>query len=123
MQLGKYTLGKQLGKGGMGAVYESFHPQLARPVAIKIMQSADTDSRLRVMREAQTAATLSHPGIINIFDVDEYQGQPFLVMELINTSLADRIAQGPLAPEEVVRTGLALLEALQYAHDQGVIHR
>jgi serine/threonine-protein kinase len=107
----------------MGAVYESFHPQLARPVAIKIIQSGDAESRRFFMREAQTVAGLSHPNIINIFDVDEHQGQPFLVMELFGTSLADRIAQGPLPAAEVIRIGMKLADALSYAHDLSIIHR
>jgi serine/threonine-protein kinase len=123
MQIGKYTLGREIGRGGMGAVYESFHPQLARPVAIKIIQGSDADSRKYFMREAQTVAGLSHPNIINIFDVDEHQGQPFLVMELFGASLADRIAQGPLPAAEVIRIGVKLTDALSYAHDLSIIHR
>jgi len=123
MQIGKYILGREIGRGGMGTVYESFHPQLARPVAIKLIQSSDAESHASFMREVRTVAGLSHPNIVNIFDVDEYQSQPFLVMELFGASLADRIANGPLAPAEVIRIGLKLADVLEYAHNQSIIHR
>jgi serine/threonine protein kinase len=123
MQIGKYTLGREIGRGGMGTVYESFHPQLSRAVAIKLIQSSDAESRRIFMYEAQTVAGLSHPHIINIFDVDEHQGQPFLVMELFQTSLADRIAKQPLVPAELIPIALQLTDALDYAHGQAIIHR
>jgi len=74
--LGKYQLGELLGQGGMGAVYRSFHPQLNRPVAIKIIlgSAADPQAHQRFLREAQVVAGLSHPNIINIFDVDIQDG-------------------------------------------------
>lgn len=126
-QIGKYALGPLIGQGGMGAVYDSFHPQLGRPVAVKLMHAAlaaDAQAHRRFLREAQTAATLSHPGIINIFDVDEHGGQPFIVMEkLAAGSLAARRAQGPIPPDEALRLMLGLADALDYAHRQGVIHR
>jgi serine/threonine protein kinase len=123
MQLGKYTLGRLIGQGGAGAVYESSHPLLKRAVAVKLMLSNDADARREFLNEAQTVALLSHPCIINIFDVDEFQGQPFMVMELLPGSLADRIAQGPIPLTEAVELLLPLLEALAYAHKQGLIHR
>jgi hypothetical protein len=123
--LGKYTLGALLGQGGVGIVYASHHPQLDRPVAIKaLLPGADADAVRRFTREAQVVAALSHPGIINILDVDADQGRPFIVMELIDGgSLAARITQGPLAPAEALRLMLALADALGYAHSKGIIHR
>jgi eukaryotic-like serine/threonine-protein kinase len=126
-QLGKYTLGRPIGQGGMGAVYESFHPQLNRPVALKVMHAslaADPQGRQRFLREAQMAAGLSHPGVVNIFDVDEHGGVPFIVMEKLESgSLAGRLARGSLPVDEALGLVAALAEALDYAHRQGVIHR
>ena len=94
-QLGKYQLLELLGQGGMGAVYRSFHPVLSQPVAVKVMQAgmaADPQAGPRFLREAQVVAGLSHPGIVNIFDVDVQDGQPYIVMELLPAgSLAARL--------------------------------
>lgn len=124
-QIGKYQLQGVLGQGGMGVVYRSFHPHLSRPVAIKLILSgaADAEARQRFLREAQVVAGLSHPNIIRIFDVDLQDGQPYLVMELIEGgSLAERLDR-PLAPEQAVGLGIALAQALDYAHAQGIVHR
>ncbi|HEY1015149.1 MAG TPA: serine/threonine-protein kinase, partial [Herpetosiphonaceae bacterium] len=123
--LGKYTLQQELGAGGMGAVYRSFHPQLNRPVAVKvILGNATDDIRQRFLREAQMASHLSHPNIVRVFDVDEANGIPYLVMELIEgPSLGDRMKQRPLAIDEVFGIAIQLAEALHYAHQQGVLHR
>lgn len=124
-QIGKYQLQGVLGQGGMGVVYRSFHPHLNRPVAIKLILAgaADAEARQRFMREAQVVAGLSHPNIIRIFDVDLQDGQPYLVMELVEAgSLADRLGQ-PLTPDQVVVLGIALAQALDYAHGQGIVHR
>lgn len=126
--LGKYQLGPMLGQGGMGAVYRSFHPHLNRTVAIKVLTphaAADPEAVQRFIREAQVVAGLSHPNIINIFDVDvDANGRPFLVMELLEQgSLAARLRQGPLALAEALPLIAALADALHYAHNQGLVHR
>ena len=124
-QLGKYTLGTELGQGGAGIVYASHHPQLERPVAIKVLlPGADHEFQQRFIHEARVVASLSHPGIIKILDVDTDGQRPFIVMELISGgSLADRIAAGPLALDTALQVMLALCDALGYAHRQGIIHR
>jgi hypothetical protein len=125
--LGKYQLGEMLGHGGMGAVYKSFHPLLNRPVAVKLMLAsvaADPQAHQRFLREAQIVAALSHPHIVNIFDVDIQNGQPYLVMDFVEGgSLAGRLRAGPLALAEALRLAFPLAEALAYAHLQGVLHR
>lgn len=124
--LGKYKLGAILGQGGMGAVYRSFHPQLNRPVAIKVIRSnvADPQVHQRFMREAQIVAGLAHPHIIRIFDIDVQDGQPYIVMDLVEgESLDKRLSSGPLALDTVLQIMLPLTDALGYAHSQGVIHR
>ena len=125
--LGKYTLGALLGQGGMGAVYRSHHPLLNRPVAIKVMLAniaADPQAHQRFLREAQVVAVLSHPNIVNIFDVDVQDGQPYIVMDFApGGSLAARLQAGPIALDETLRLAIPLADALAYAHGQGLIHR
>ncbi len=126
-KLGKYRLDQMLGQGGMGAVYRSFHPQLNRPVAIKVMLgsiAADPQAGQRFMREAQVVAALSHPHIVNIFDVDEDDGRPYIVMDFIaGGSLAEQLRAGALPPDEAIQLLIPLVDALEYAHRQGVVHR
>jgi serine/threonine-protein kinase len=125
--LGKNPLGELLGQGGMGAVYRSYHPLLKRPIAIKIMLAnvaADPQAHQRFLREAQVVAVLSHPHIVNIFDVDIQNGQPYIVMDFAEGgSLAGRLRAGPIALDETLRLATALADALAYAHGQGLIHR
>jgi hypothetical protein len=124
--LGKYQLGELLGQGGMGAVYRSFHPQLNRPVAVKVILggAADPQAHQRFLREAQVVAGLSHPNIINIFDVDIQDGQPYIVMDFVaGGSLSGRLASGPLSVDETIALLIPLAEALDYAHRQGLVHR
>ncbi len=124
-QLGKYRLQSRLGAGGMGAVYRSQHPQLNIPVAIKIIQGSVTDeARQRFLREAQMAAKLSHPNIVRVFDVDEHEGNPYIVMELIEgPSLVEVLQQGRIPLERVLEISIQLAEALDYAHNAGMLHR
>ena len=125
--LGKYTLGALLGQGGMGGVYRSHHPLLNRPVAIKVMLAnvaTDPLAHQRFLREAQVVAGLSHPNIVNIFDVDVQDGQPYIVMDFApGGSLAARLQAGPLRLDEALRLAIPLADALAYAHTQGLIHR
>src|SRR5262245_40277330 len=124
--LGKYQLGELLGQGGMGAVYRSFHPQLNRPVAVKVILggAADPQAHQRFLREAQVVAGLSHPNIINIFDVDVHDGQPYIVMDFVaGGSLAKRLVSGPMPVDEAINLLIPLAEALDYAHRQGLVHR
>src|SRR5262249_39584481 len=125
--LGKYQLGELLGQGGMGAVYRSFHPLLNRPVAVKVMLAtiaADPQAHQRFLREAQIVAALSHPNIVNIFDVDIQDGKPYIVMDFAEGgSLAARLRSGPIGLDEALRLAIPLADALAYAHGQGLIHR
>jgi len=121
----RYSIQEKLGEGGAGIVYRSYHTLLDRPVAIKQIQaSASADQRERFLHEARAMASLSHPNIINIFDIALASGRPYIVMELIEGgSLADRLEGGPLPLGEAIDMMLALTDALAYAHSQGVIHR
>ncbi|GIE92922.1 hypothetical protein Ari01nite_03870 [Paractinoplanes rishiriensis] len=134
MVAGRYSLVRQLGQGGMGVVWQARDELLHRDVAIKEIylpssggnpaDSADPLTR-RALREAQAAAQLRHPAIITVHDVVTDDGRPWIVMELIGgRSLAEVIgAQGVLATWQAAEIGLRVLEALQAAHRQGVLHR
>ena len=129
---GRYRLLRQLGAGGMGQVWLAHDDMLGRHVAIKQVVlppglSADEtiEARERTMREARTAAQLNHPSVVKIYDVVEAEGQPWIVMEYIPArSLHEVINEdGPLAPVQVARIGLAVLDALTAAHQAGILHR
>ncbi|MBC8074901.1 MAG: serine/threonine protein kinase, partial [Chloroflexales bacterium] len=123
--VGKYVLGALLGQGGMGAVYQSHHPQLDRAVAIKmIVGGGDQQAQQRFLREAQLVANLAHPNIVRIFDIDTHAGQPYIVMDFVEGgSLASRLSTGALPLAQALPILIPLADALAYAHGQGIIHR
>jgi eukaryotic-like serine/threonine-protein kinase len=126
--VGRYSLERELGRGGMGVVYLAREVLLDRPVAIKLLPpelAARPELRDRFMREARTAARLSHPYIVPIHAVDEIGGFVFIVMAYVDGgTLAQRIAaHGPLPAHDVTRIMREVAWALAYAHAQGVVHR
>src|SRR5712671_6754503 len=125
---GRYSLERELGRGGMGVVYLAREVRLDRPVAIKLLppsKTADPRLRERFLREARTAAKLSHPNVIPIHAVEEIGGFVFFAMAFIEgETLTERVRRrGPLAPSEAARVLRDVAWALAYAHAQGVIHR
>ncbi len=125
---GRYSLERELGRGGMGVVYLAREVRLDRPVAIKLLPpSKATDPRLRerFLREARTAAKLSHPNVIPIFAVEEIGEFVFFAMAYIEgETLTERVRRrGPLSPSDGARMLRDVAWALAYAHGQGVIHR
>jgi serine/threonine-protein kinase len=126
-KLGKYTLEARLGEGGMAAVYQSQHPQFHRPVAIKILPPTigqDPSFRARFAREGQTIASLNHPGIIRVYDIDEAEGLFYMVMDLLpGGTLEARLRDGGLDRKWSADVIVKMAEALDYAHARGVIHR
>src|SRR5215472_11530101 len=126
-QLGSHEITALLGKGGMGEVYRARDLKLKREVAIKILPqefSFDADRLSRFQREAEVLASLNHPNIANIYDLQEQNGSRYLVLELVEgETLADRIARGPIPVEEAMRIALQICEALEAAHERGIIHR
>jgi len=125
---GKYSLEAEIGRGGMGIVYLAQEVRLDRPVALKVLPqelSQKPDVRDRFLREARTAAKLSHPNIVAIFAVDEAEQFVYFVMAYIaGETLGQRVqAHGPLPPSEGARVLKEVGWALSYAHSQGVVHR
>ena len=122
-----YRIVARLGAGGMGVVYRAEDERLGRPVALKFLPAALGDDPValeRLRREARTASALNHPSICTIFDIDEDDGDRFIVMELLEgVTLRERLAAGPLPIAELLGVGLQVADALATAHDAGVIHR
>lgn len=130
--LGRYRLGKELGRGGMGIVWKAWDTQLQRDVAVKeillpahLSDDERAEARARVLREARSAARVPHPSIVTVHDVFDFEDNPWVVMELIpGHSLDQELAEnGPLPPARAAALAAALLEGLQSAHESGVVHR
>lgn len=107
--LGSYEILSPIGTGGMGEVYRARDAKLGRDVAIKILRSdlsQDPERLTRFEREARLLAALNHPNIASIYEVDEFNGLGFLVMELVpGQTLAERLTNGPLSVAEVLDLG------------------
>jgi Tol biopolymer transport system component/Ser/Thr protein kinase RdoA (MazF antagonist) len=127
MRLGPYEVVAALGAGGMGEVWRGRDTRLEREVAIKILPAefaANAQLRARFDREAKTISQLNHANVCTLFDVGQYDGVDFLVMELIEgESLADRLAKGRMPIDLVLRHGAEIASALDAAHRQGIVHR
>ncbi|MBN2318802.1 MAG: serine/threonine-protein kinase [Acidobacteria bacterium] len=126
-KLSHYEITSQIGKGGMGEVYQAKDQKLGRDVAIKVLPeefARDADRVARFQREAKLLASLNHPNIAAIYGLEESDRTHFLVMELIEgQTLADRIKSGAIPVEEALKLALQIAEALEAAHEKGVIHR
>jgi Tol biopolymer transport system component/tRNA A-37 threonylcarbamoyl transferase component Bud32 len=125
--LGPYSVTAKIGEGGMGEVYRARDTKLDRDVALKVLPQAftqDPDRLARFEREAKVLASLNHPNIGHIYGLEEAGGQKALVLELVEgPTLADRIAQGPIPLDEALPIAKQIAEALEAAHEAGVIHR
>src|SRR5215470_11435284 len=126
-QLGSHEITALLGKGGMGEVYRARDLKLKREVAIKILPeefSRDASRVGRFQREAEVLASLNHPNIAAIYDLQEASQTRYLVLELVEgETLADRIARGPVPVGEALDIATHICEALEAAHEKGIIHR
>jgi serine/threonine protein kinase len=124
--VGPYRIVEVLGTGGMGVVYNAEDSRLGRRVALKTLSAASRDpaARDRLWREARAAAALSHPGICQVYDVAEHDGELYVAMELLEgEGLDQRLKGARFGVEEAVRLALDVLAALGVLHDRGVIHR
>ena len=126
-RLGHYDVTALIGEGGMGQVYRATDTQLNRDVALKILPdafAADPDRLARFQREAQVLASLNHPNIAQIHGIEKSDDTQALVLELVEgPTLADRIAKGPIPLDEALPIAKQIAEALEAAHEAGVIHR
>ena len=134
---GRYRVDDLIGRGGMAHVHRGYDLTLGREVAIKILDrelARDTAFRTRFRMEAQAASRMSHPSIVRVFDAGEdttpeaggspAEPVPFIVMELVpGELLKDVIARGPVPTADAVRYADGILEALEYSHRAGVVHR
>src|SRR5215510_8399610 len=126
-QLGSHEILALLGKGGMGEVYRARDTKLKREVAIKILPdefSRDPARVSRFQREAEVLASLNHPNIAAIYDVQEVDDTRFLVLELVEgETLAERIQRGSIPVEEALDIAKLICEALEAAHERSIVHR
>ena len=121
--LNRFLIERRIGSGGFGVVYEAWDGRLERTVAVKAIESRG-EAGQRVLREAQAAARLNHPGIVTLYEMGEEDGNALLVTELVEGStLAGLSREGALSDREIAEIGADLCEALDHAHSRGVVHR
>jgi serine/threonine protein kinase len=127
VEWGPYRIGRLLGRGGMGEVYDAEHLPSGRRVALKVLRTRlqSANERARFLREGQLAASVSHPHTVYIFGSEEIEGTPVIAMELLSGgTLKDRVtSQGPLRPDEAVAAVLDLIGGLDAAAAAGILHR
>ena len=123
--LGRYRLERPLGSGGFGVVWLAHDERLQRDVAVKVIPREGEGSGVdRAEREARAAARLNHPGVVGLYELDHDEHSTYLVSELVRgRTFAELARAGALADSDVARIGIALCDALDHAHERGVIHR
>src|SRR5207237_1406062 len=126
-RVGPYQVTGALGAGGMGEVWRATDARLGRDVAIKGLPEAfvrDVERRARFDREARLLASLNHPNIAAIYGLEEVEGTPYLVLELVEgETLGHSLARAPLSARETIELGVQVAAAIEAAHDKGVVHR
>ena len=127
MKYGRYDIVGELGKGSMGVIYRAHDPQIDRVVALKVLRHDRVISEgfvQRFFKEAKAIGRLSHPSIVTVYDVGRDQGTIYIAMEFLEGTPLDRVIQEKrLSLEEIVDLGVQVAEALDYAHQQGIVHR
>jgi serine/threonine protein kinase len=126
-KLGRYEIRSQLGAGGMGEVYLARDPKINRDVAIKVLPTAfssDSDRLRRFELEVEAAGKLNHPNILAVYDVETYDGVPYVVYELLEgETLRKQLSSGALSTRKAVDYALQIAHGLGAAHEKGIIHR
>lgn len=126
-QVGPYVISSALGAGGMGEVYRARDTRLGREVAIKILPASfarEGDRLQRFEQEACAVAALSHPNILAIFDIGQYDGSPYIVSELLEgESLRDLLQRGPVTQRKAIEYGVQIAQGLAAAHEKQIVHR
>jgi serine/threonine-protein kinase len=126
-RIGQYEILEAIGRGGMGIVFRAYDTKLRRDVAIKVLPDHFADDRERLTRfkrEAQTLASLNHPNIAQIYGLEESDHVPCIIMEMVEgTTLADRLGNGPLPLKEALTIATGICEAIEAAHEKGILHR
>ncbi|MBW1834762.1 MAG: serine/threonine protein kinase [Deltaproteobacteria bacterium] len=127
MRYGRYEIIKELGKGGMGVVYQAHDPQIDRPVALKVLREdrvVSKDFVSRFFKEAKFIGRLSHPNIVTVYDVGRDHGTIYIAMEYLQGQpFNEVIRSGKLSVEKIVDIALQVANALGYAHEKGIVHR
>jgi len=126
-KLSHYRIEEKLGEGGMGVVYRAWDERLNRPVALKVLHSAAPDetwARRVLKHEATALLRLSHPRVGTLLDFDHAEGVDFIVMEFVEGATLERqLTRGPLPQLEAIAIATQVAEAIEEAHEHGVIHR
>jgi len=127
MRYGRYEIIKELGKGGMGVVYQAHDPQIDRPVALKVLREdrvVSEDFVSRFFKEAKFIGRLSHPNIVTVYDVGRDHGTIYIAMEYLQGQpFNEVIRSGRLSVEKIIDIALQVANALGYAHEKGIVHR
>src|SRR5262249_8687734 len=126
-RIGTYEIIGPVGAGGMGEVYRARDTRLKRDVAIKVLPqevARDAEHVARFNREAELLASLNHPNLASIYSLEEYAGQPCIVMELLDgESLRSRIERSAQSPDRIIELAIQIADALDAAHSSDVVHR
>lgn len=125
--VGPYQIERELGRGGMGVVYAGRHRELGRLAAIKLLlQESDTpDAKERFQRECESLGRLDHPGIVKVYDSGFHSGRPFVALEFVDGAPLDETLakSGPFEPRRAIEIGIEMCEAIEHAHQAGILHR